>query len=289
MGDRGPEARDLQHHLRAVVAQEGQVLGGLEVVPDVVEDRRVDVPLVVAEIGLPAARERVEMHALGLLLALAAALPGEHRTAQPCLAGRRARLAQPPVAVQQQTPGDLRHAEAQEQVHVKLIPEHMPPVGLAVEAAGRYPGVQVGSVMRADLDDMADMQLQQQLNAVVTRHADITHPPQLVPGRRVTGERFLEAGVTQRRRPCLRQRVADRGVARGEEGHHLLDPHRGALPDIEREHLLDVILHLVKAAFDGQRLAAAVEDTRARRLADVQVRLARLHLQRDHLRPECPR
>src|SRR3984893_7421798 len=93
VGDRGPEARDLQHHLGAVVAHEGQVLGGLEVVPDVVEDRRVDVPLVVAEVGLPAARERVEVDPLGLLLAFTAALPREHRAAQPCLTGRRACLA----------------------------------------------------------------------------------------------------------------------------------------------------------------------------------------------------
>ena len=65
-----------------------------------------------------------------------------------CLAGRRARLAQAPVAVHQQPSGDLRHAEVQEQVHVELIPEHVAPVGLAVEAAGPHPGVQVDRVMR---------------------------------------------------------------------------------------------------------------------------------------------
>src|ERR1019366_9045836 len=59
-------------------------------------------------------------------------------------------------------------------------------------------------------------------------------------------------------------------------------------PDGEREHLLDVVLHLVEAAVDGERLAAAVEDARARGLADVHVRLARLHLQPDHLGPERP-
>ena len=55
-GDRGPEARDLEHHLGAVLAQEVEVLGDLVVAPDVVEDRGVDVPLVVTEVRLPVAR-----------------------------------------------------------------------------------------------------------------------------------------------------------------------------------------------------------------------------------------
>ena len=242
-----------------------------------------------AEIGLPAARKRVEMHALGFLLALAAALPGKHRAAQPSLTGRSARFAQAPVAIQQQASGDLRHAEVQEQVHIKLVPEHVPPVSLTVEAAGRHSGVQVGGVMRAHLQDVADVQPQQQLHAVVAWHADVAHPPELVPGRLMPRERLFEAGVAQRRRPSLRQCVADRGVTRGKEGHHLLNPHRDALPDIEREHLLDVVLHLIEAAVDGERPVPAVEDSRARRLADVHVRLSRLHLQRDHLWPERPR
>ena len=77
--DRGPEARDLEHHLGAVVPQELEVAGGLVVLPDVVEDGGAHVALVVAEVGLPLPREGVEVHDLGLLLAVAAALPGEHR------------------------------------------------------------------------------------------------------------------------------------------------------------------------------------------------------------------
>src|SRR5260221_9732321 len=69
---------------------------------------------------------------------------------------------------------------------------------------------------------------------------------------------------------------------------HLLDPHRGPLPDVEPEHLLDVVLHLVQTALDAKG-SAAVEDAGARRLTDVQVRLPRLDLQRDHLGPERPR
>ena len=86
--DRGPEARDLEHHLRAVVAQEVDVVSGLVVLPDVVEDRRVDVALVAAEVRLPPARQRVDVDELGLLLAVAPALPRIHRSAE---AGARRR------------------------------------------------------------------------------------------------------------------------------------------------------------------------------------------------------
>ena len=101
-------------------------------------------------------------------------------------------------------------------------------------------------------------------------------------------ERPLEVMPPKRRCPGLCERVAGRGVAGGPERQHLLDPGRRALPDVERQHLLDVVLHLVQAAFNGERLAS-LEDACARRLADVDVRLPRLDLQRDDLRAERPR
>jgi hypothetical protein len=55
VGDRCPEARDLQHHLGAAVAQEVELVRSLVVVPDRVEDRRADVTLVAAEIRVPLA------------------------------------------------------------------------------------------------------------------------------------------------------------------------------------------------------------------------------------------
>src|SRR6266496_3242934 len=75
LGDGRPEACDLHHHLRAVIPREGQITCGLEVVPDVVEDCRVHMALVTAEVRLPAPGQRVEVDPLGLLLAFAAALP----------------------------------------------------------------------------------------------------------------------------------------------------------------------------------------------------------------------
>ena len=100
-------------------------------------------------------------------------------------------------------------------------------------------------------------------------------------------ERGLEVEVAHHRVPGSRQRVARGGVERGEERHHLLDPHGLPRPDLERQDLLDVVLHLVEAAFDDERLAP-FEDGGASRLTDVVVRLTCLGLQRDHLGPERP-
>ena len=134
--DRCPEARDAEHHFRAIVAQERLVMGGLEVLPDVPEDRRVDVPLVTAEVRLPAARNGVEVDALGLLGPLASALPREHRAPESFLPGRRPGLAYPAVAVHQQPSRDLGQPDVEERKRVELIPEHMPAIRLPVQAAG---------------------------------------------------------------------------------------------------------------------------------------------------------
>ena len=202
-GDRCQEARDLEHHLRTVVAQERLVIGGLVVVPDVVEDRRVDVPLVAAEVRLPAARNRVEVDPLGLLDSLAPALPWEHRTQEPCLPRRRLGLAYPAVAVHQQSSGDLGQPGIEERERIDLIPEHVPAIGLTVEAAGGQPRVEVSGIPGADLQDVRDVQAQQQLRALVSGDPHVTHPPQLVPGRGVPLKRGGEIGVAGRGRGRL--------------------------------------------------------------------------------------
>ena len=135
MRERGPEAGDLQHHLRPVVEHELGVAGRLVVVPDVVEDRGVHMALVVAEVPLPASRERVEVDDLGLLLAVAAALPRVHRAAVAGRPRRPAGLPEPARPVLEQVPADARQAEVEEREHVHLVPEDVTPVGLAVQAA----------------------------------------------------------------------------------------------------------------------------------------------------------
>ena len=164
---RRPEPGDVQHHLRAVAFEERVVAGRLEVVPDVEEDRGVDVPLVAAEIGLPAARQRVEVDALGLLDAFAPALPREHRTPEPGLPGGRPGLPDPAVAIHQQPSRDLGQPDVEERERVDLVPEHVPAVGLAVQPARGHPGVEIGGMRRADLEKVRDVQPEQQLDLLV--------------------------------------------------------------------------------------------------------------------------
>ena len=75
-----PEAGDLEDQLRAVGMQKLEVVSDLEVLPDVVGDGAADVALQVGVVGHPALRARVQVERLGFLLAVASALPGEHRS-----------------------------------------------------------------------------------------------------------------------------------------------------------------------------------------------------------------
>ena len=70
---------------------------------------------------------------------------------------RRAGLTEAPVAVHEQLPGDLGQPEVEEGVDVELVPEDMPAVCLAIEAAGGHAGVEIGRVARADLQDVRDV------------------------------------------------------------------------------------------------------------------------------------
>src|SRR5215207_2274301 len=110
---------------------------------------------------------------LGLLLSVAAALPGVHGSPVAGFFGRCAGLIQPSVAIHEQLACDLGQPEVEERVDVELVPEDVPAVGLAVKAAGRNPGVEVGRVRRADLQDVGNVQADQKLNTLVPGDPDV--------------------------------------------------------------------------------------------------------------------
>jgi hypothetical protein len=207
---------------------------------------------------------------LRLLLALTAALPGEHGAAEAGLVGGRTRLAETAIAVHQEASGDLGHPIVEKRIHVQLVPEDMSAVGLSVEPAGRNPGIDVGRVTGAHLQQMTGVQVQQTLHLLIRWHLQVRHPPELLPRRPMPRELGLEAPRASRRRAGLRKRVTRRRIARGGEHDHLLHADRHALLDLERQNLLDVILRLVEAALNRHGVGA-LEDAAARRLADVQV------------------
>ena len=61
-----------------VVGHKFQIVGGLVVLPDVVGNGRINMALVVGDIGNPPARAGVEVQYLAFFATVAAALPGEH-------------------------------------------------------------------------------------------------------------------------------------------------------------------------------------------------------------------
>jgi hypothetical protein len=74
-----------------------------------------------------------------------------------------------------------RQPEVQERIDVEFVPLHVPAVCLAVEAARRDTGVQVGRMRRADLQDVVDVETEQELDPVVVRDEHVAGLPQLFP------------------------------------------------------------------------------------------------------------
>jgi len=84
----------------------------------------------------------------------------------------------------------------------------------------------------------------------------------------MTLKRFTERRIPARALPRVEQRLLDPAIARGIQSHHLLYPHRLPLLHVEGESLLDVILHLIRAALNPQ-LVRALIDARTRGLGDL--------------------
>ncbi len=145
-GHVGEGPGDLQEELGPEIAQEREVPGGPIVPPDVVGDRQTHVTLEVGVVGEPLPGARVQVCALGLLTAVARALPGEERASEPGGAGGRTGPGQSPPPVAQEAAGDLGQTGVEERQDEQLVPEHVTPVGLAVQTPGGHPHVEVGGV-----------------------------------------------------------------------------------------------------------------------------------------------
>ena len=177
VSDAGPETGDLHHHLGARPEQEVAISRGLDVVPDIVEDGRAHMPLVLAQVRFPQPGAWVEVHDLGLFLAIAATLPGVHRAPVAGVTSQRAGLVEPAVPVHQEAPCNLRQPEVQEGIDVELVPEDVSAIGFPVEAARGNAGVQVGRVGGAGLQNVGGVEAQQELDPIVIGHPDVAVVP----------------------------------------------------------------------------------------------------------------
>ena len=275
VSDAGPETGDLHHHLGARPEQEVGISRGLEVVPDVVEDGRAHVPLIPAQVRVPQPGARVEVHDLGLFLAVAATLPGVHRAPVADLASQCAGLVEPAVPVHQQASRDLRQPEVQKGIDVELVPEDVAAIGFPVEAAGGNARVQVGRVGGAGLQNVGGVEAQQELDPLVVGHPDVAVIPQLVPRTLVTVEGLLEGAQTSNRLLGIGQGFVDSLVVGGVERDELLDTNRSSLLEVEAQCLMGVVLHLIVPAL-GLQLTRVCVHARPYSLSHVDVGLTRL-------------
>ena len=226
-GDAGPEAADLEDHLRPVVGHELDVAGHLVVLPDVVGDGHVDVALEMRRVGQPTTRQGVEVDDLCLLAPVAAALPGIHGAPEAGLVGGPAGLRQSPVPVQEQRSHQLRKVQVEIGEDEELVPEDVPPVGLAVKAPGRYPDVEVDGIAGCRLQQMEDVEVEGQASLLaITLDLEREALPQVVPLADVGVEELGEAALSAVPRARFGQRIADRAVSRGEQADDLLDGDR---------------------------------------------------------------
>ncbi len=213
-GDAGPEAGDLEDHLRPEEAQELEIAAGEVVLPHVVGDRGVDVSLPVRGVGKPVTRCRVEVHRLRLLAPVARALPREHRSVVSGRGRTAAGLVHAPIAVEQERARQLREPQAEQRDHEYLVPEHVTAVRLAVQPPGRHADVEAYRVVRHRLHQVEELKVQHLNEPVVRTHLDVGAVPEMTPRHHVALEKPVEvAGDVHHPVAGFVAGLADPGVA----------------------------------------------------------------------------
>ena len=164
------------------------------------------------------------MHRLRLLPAVAAALPREHRPGVAGCRGVPPGLVETAVAVEQERPGQLREAQNEERKHKQLVPEHVTPIGLSVQAPGGDAHVEADGILRDRLQNVEGVKVGELGQIVVSAQADGAPAPQVAPGQGVAAKQFVEApGHAAGPLPRLREGLADGHVPGREHGGDLLD------------------------------------------------------------------
>jgi len=184
---------------------------------------------------------------------------------------------------QQQRAGDLGHASVEEREDEQLVPEDVTLVGLAGPATRGHADVEPDRVGRHRLQQVKHVQAQQHLD--VQLEAGVRQPdlhleaaPQVFPCARMGGQQVVEAAGARDCRACHQPALGDGRVARGVERNRLFQHQCCTLREINVEFLPDVTRFLDQPARNLERLSVA-DHPRARRLRDVDVRLAGAHPQ----------
>lgn len=178
-------------------------------------------------VGQPAPRARVEVQLLGLLPAVAAALPRVHRARVPGVDRGPAGLLEAAVAVGEQGAGDLGEVQVEVRQDEELVPEDVSAVGLAVQTARRHADVQLRGVRGERLEQVEEVQPQHRARAV--RHVQLGVAPQLLPGRAMGVQQGHEVRSAADPVEGGVRRLLDGRVVGGVQGDGLVDRDRPAV------------------------------------------------------------
>lgn len=137
-------------------------------------------------VGQPAAGARIEVQPLRLLESGTAALPGEHRSLCPDPSGGLQGCGESSVPVHQKGASGLGEVEGEVGQDEQLVPEDVPPVRLAVKAAGGDAAVELRGVGREGLQHVEGVQSQNL--ARLSGHFQLAFAPKALPGCVVGGQ-----------------------------------------------------------------------------------------------------
>ncbi len=222
-GDAGPETSNFQNHFRPAEGQKFPVAGDLIILPHIVGNSGIHMPLQASVVGSPASRLGVEVKCLTFLTAVTAALPGIHRTPVPRLFGIPASLIEPAVAVPQEGTSDIGNAKVQDRKGEQLVPEDVPAIGLAVEAAGRDANIQIDTGRGNALQEVKQMKAQDILGRVVVLDGDVASLPEALPPLGVAIQQLVKAASKADRLSRLKPAFGDASIARRIECCDLLN------------------------------------------------------------------
>jgi hypothetical protein len=128
-----------------VQGQELHVCGLLIILPDVVGNGGIHMPLQASVVGNPPSRHGVEMDHLALFPPIAAALPGKHGAFVDSLLRGPPRFREAPIATKYARPCEFGQPQIQRRENEPLVPEDVAALRLPVQSARWDAGLEVGT------------------------------------------------------------------------------------------------------------------------------------------------
>ncbi len=153
-------------------------------------------------------------------------MPRVHGARESCLGRGAPGFREPPVSIEEQGACDVRHPVGQEGEDEQLVPEDVPSIGFAVEAARGYAGVQIDGVVADRLEQVEDVEVQGHPPVgVIGPELEIRSTPEMTPRQGMGLQKRLEAGRLYDPLHRVRSGRGNREIPGSAQGDHLLRDH----------------------------------------------------------------